>query len=81
MILEVDLNSIDMESSAGSATSLRATASATWCRPKKTCKRRRAFHIPLATTDALEFDRWAGARVTFTNSRWLKPINRFREYL
>jgi hypothetical protein len=29
-----------------------------WCQPKKTRKRRRVFHIPLATTGALEFDRW-----------------------
>src|SRR5271156_6541621 len=52
-----------------------------WCRPKKSRKRRRAFHIPLATNDALEIDRWAETPVTFTNSRWLKPIPRFREYL
>jgi integrase len=49
-----------------------------WCRPKKTRKRRRAFHIPLAAADALELDRWAETPVTFTNSRWLKPIDRFR---
>jgi integrase len=47
-----------------------------WCRPLKTRKRRRAFHIPLATADALELDRWAETPVTFTNSRWLKPIAR-----
>jgi hypothetical protein len=52
-----------------------------WCRPKKTRKRRRAFHIPLAAADALELDRGAEAPVTFTNSRWLKPIDRFREEL
>ncbi|WP_315797652.1 hypothetical protein [Bradyrhizobium sp. SZCCHNRI3043] len=52
-----------------------------WCRPKKTRKRRRAFHIPLATADALELDRWAETPVTFTNTRWLKPIERFREDL
>jgi integrase len=52
-----------------------------WCRPKKTRKRRRAFHIPLATADALELDRWAETPVTFTNSRWLKPIDRFRKDL
>ncbi|ANW01299.1 hypothetical protein [Bradyrhizobium icense] len=52
-----------------------------WCRPKKTRKRRRAFHIPLATADALEIDRWAETPVTYTNSRWLKPIDRFREDL
>jgi hypothetical protein len=52
-----------------------------WCRPKKTRKRRRAFHIPLGAADALEIDRWAETPVTFTNSRWLKPIERFREDL
>lgn len=31
--------------------------------------------------DALEIDRWAETPVTFTNSRWLKPIDRFREEL
>jgi integrase len=39
-----------------------------WCRPKKTRRRRRAFHIPLAAADALEIDRWAETPVTFTNS-------------
>jgi integrase len=52
-----------------------------WCRPLKTRKRRRAFHIPLGTADALELDRWAETPVTFTNSRWLQPIDRFREDL
>jgi integrase len=52
-----------------------------WCRPLKTRKRRRAFHIPLAAADALEIDRWAETPVTFTNSRWLKPIARHREDL
>jgi hypothetical protein len=52
-----------------------------WCRPKKTRKRRRAFHIPLAAGDAIEIDRWAETPVTFTNSRWLRPIERFREDL
>jgi integrase len=49
-----------------------------WSRPKKTKKRRRAFLIPLATADALELDRWAETPVTFTNSRWKQPIDRFR---
>lgn len=49
-----------------------------WCRPLKTRRRRRAFHIPLATTDALELDRWAEAPITFANSRWKRPIARFR---
>jgi integrase len=52
-----------------------------WCRPKKTRKRRRAFHIPLAAADAIGIDRWAETPVTFTNSRWLQPIDRFREDL
>ena len=52
-----------------------------WCRPKKTRKRRRAFLIPLATVDALDLDRWAETPVTFTNSRWKGPIERFREDL
>jgi integrase len=52
-----------------------------WCRPKKTRKRRRAFHIPLAAADAIEIDRWAETPITFTSSRWLKPIDRFREDL
>jgi hypothetical protein len=52
-----------------------------WCRPKKTRKRRRAFHIPLATADSLELDRWAETPLVFTNSRWLQPIERFREDL
>jgi hypothetical protein len=52
-----------------------------WCRPLKTRKRRRSFHIPLAAADALEIDRCAEVPVTFTNSRWLKPIDRFREDL
>ncbi|MGJ4883030.1 hypothetical protein [Bradyrhizobium sp. HKCCYLRH1065] len=52
-----------------------------WCRPKKTRKRRRAFHIPLAAVDAIEIDRWAETPMKFTNTRWLKPIERFREDL
>ncbi|MGC2781116.1 MAG: hypothetical protein WA418_36310 [Bradyrhizobium sp.] len=52
-----------------------------WCRPKKTRKRRRAFHIPLAAIDAIEIDRWAETPMTFTNTRWLNPIERFREDL
>jgi hypothetical protein len=39
----------------------------------------RAFHIPLASADALEIDRWAETPVTFTKTRWLKPIERFRD--
>jgi integrase len=47
-----------------------------WCRPKKTRKKRRAFFIPLATTDALELDRWAKQPIRFENSRWKAPIER-----
>ena len=49
--------------------------------PQKTRKRRRSFRIPLTTADAFELDRWAETPVTFTNSRWLKPIARHREDL
>jgi hypothetical protein len=52
-----------------------------WCRPKKTKRRRRSFCIPLATVDALELDRWAKTPITFENSRWKKPIARFRDDL
>lgn len=52
-----------------------------WCRPKKTRKRRRSFLIPLRTADAIALDRWAETPVRFTNSRWLQPIDRFREDL
>jgi len=41
-----------------------------WCRPKKTKRKRRTFFIPLATTDALELDRWETAVMTFKNGRW-----------
>src|SRR2546430_13644641 len=46
-----------------------------WCRPKKTRKRRRAFHIPLASADALEIDRWAETPVTFTKDRKSTRLN------
>jgi hypothetical protein len=49
------------------------------CRPKKTRHRRRATFIPLATVDALELDRWAETPITFTNTRWKAPIDRFRD--
>jgi hypothetical protein len=52
-----------------------------WCRPKKTRRRRRAFHIPLQTADALELDRWVETPITFTNSRWKAPIQRHRDDL
>jgi hypothetical protein len=52
-----------------------------WCRPKKTRRRRRAFHIPLLTVDALELDRWAKTPIIFTNSRWKAPIPRHRDDL
>src|SRR5262245_11981059 len=50
-----------------------------WCRPTKTRRRRRATFIPLATVDALELDRWAETPVTFTNTHWKAPIDRFRD--
>ena len=28
----------------------------------------------------MEIDRWATTPVTFTNTRWLKPIERFRDF-
>jgi integrase len=54
-----------------------------WCRPKKTRTRRRSFHIPLSTADALELDRWVETPLTFTNSRWTKAkaIERHRDDL
>ena len=52
-----------------------------WCRPKKTRRRRRAFHIPLQTADALELDRWAETAIAFTNSRWKGPLLRHRHDL
>jgi integrase len=52
-----------------------------WCRPKKTRKRRRSFLIPLSTADAIELDRWAETPVIYTNTRWLAPIERFRDDL
>jgi hypothetical protein len=48
---------------------------------EKTRKHRRSFHIPLAAADAIELDRWAETPIKFTNSRWLKPIDRFCEGL
>jgi integrase len=52
-----------------------------WCRPQKTRRRRRSFMIPLSTADALLLDRWSETPVPFTNTRWKKPIDRFREDL
>ncbi len=48
---------------------------------KKVYKRRRAFVIPLATADVIELDRWAETPLEFTNTRWKKPVERFREDL
>jgi integrase len=47
-----------------------------WCRPKKTRRRRRSFFIPLNTADALELDRWAETPISFSSTRWKKPIAR-----
>jgi hypothetical protein len=53
-----------------------------WCRPVKTRRRRRrAFRIPLAVSDAFELDRWAEQAIQFENSRWKAPIDRFRDDL
>ena len=49
-----------------------------WCRPTKTRKKRKAFCIPLTREDAALLRRWAETPITFTNSRWLKPIERHR---
>lgn len=45
-----------------------------WCRPQKTNRVRRAFYIPISTTDALELDRWAKTPIVFDNPRWKAPI-------
>lgn len=47
-----------------------------WCRPQKTKKRRRAFFIPLLTTEAAELDRWSTTAISFTAKRWKTPIAR-----
>lgn len=52
-----------------------------WCRPKKTKKRRRAFHIPLATADAIELDRWAETPLLFTSKRFATAQERHRDDL
>lgn len=49
-----------------------------WCRPKKTRRKRRAFRVPLAISDAIEFDRWASAPMLFKPARFLEPIKRYR---
>jgi hypothetical protein len=52
-----------------------------WCRPEKTKRRRRTFHIPLVITDAIELDRWSETQMMFTASRWKSPIPRYRDDL
>ena len=52
-----------------------------WCRPKKTRKKRMAFCIPLTPEDAKLLDRWEQTPITFTNTRWLKPIDRYHAAL
>jgi hypothetical protein len=47
-----------------------------WCRPKKTRKKRKTFCIPLTAADAITLDRWETTAITFTATRWLKPIAR-----
>ena len=34
-----------------------------WCRPRKTKKKRRSFHIPLTAADALDLDRWSADQI------------------
>ena len=46
-----------------------------WCRPKKTRKKRRAFHVPLDLADALELDRWAEQPIVFANTRFKQPFS------
>ena len=52
-----------------------------WCRPKKTKRSGRAFHIPLSITDTIELDRWSETQIMFKASRWKSPILRHREDL
>jgi hypothetical protein len=52
-----------------------------WSGARSGIGRSHGIHIPLAMSDACEIDRWVETPVTFTNSRWLKPIDRFREDL
>jgi integrase len=52
-----------------------------WCRPQKTKRKRKAFGIPLAITDALELDRWSETPMMFKASRWKSPIARQRDDL
>jgi hypothetical protein len=39
-------------------------------------QRRRSFFIPLNAADALELDRWAESPISFSSTRWKKPIAR-----
>jgi hypothetical protein len=52
-----------------------------WCRPKKTRKKRKAFNIPLEPAEARMLTRWAETPITFTASRWKRPIERHRRDL
>lgn len=52
-----------------------------WCRPRKTKKKRKAFHIPLTTADQFELDRWAETPMVFKAKRWKQPIARHHEEL
>jgi integrase len=47
-----------------------------WCRPKKTRKKRRAFHVPLDLADSMELDRWAEQPIVFSNTRYRQPFSR-----
>jgi integrase len=46
-----------------------------WCRPKKTRKKRRSFHIPLDLSDALLLDWWTEQPITFTNTRYKQAVS------
>lgn len=52
-----------------------------WCRPEKTKRKRRGFHIPLSITDTIELDRWSETQMMFKASRWKSPIARHRDDL
>ena len=52
-----------------------------WCRPEKTKRKRRTFHIPLSITDAIEIDHWSETQMMFKASRWKSPIARHRDDL
>lgn len=48
-----------------------------WCRPEKTRRKRKAFRIPVTTTEVIELDRLAETPVVFSSSR-NAPVARHR---